>query len=165
MRASGRCVPLGGTLIVEVSPGPGPVIGGRRAQPAPSHLECAPDRAPRVSVGERRYHASVSSKPKRARAARREQERQLKKGVRQRERVAVAAPAGSPEQALSVSSASVVEIRARAMPCPQCGGAFDIEAHEADVRDGDLLRVVRVTCRLCHVRRKLWFKVEPPLAN
>jgi hypothetical protein len=118
-----------------------------------------------VSAGARRYHASVSSKPKRARTARREQQRQLKKGVEQRERLASAAPAGSPEQALSVSSASVVEIRARAIPCPQCGGAFDVEAHDADVRGGDLLRVVRVSCRLCHARRKLWFKVEPPLTN
>jgi hypothetical protein len=110
------------------------------------------------------YHAGVS-KPKRARSARREQERQLKKGVEQRERLATAAPAGSPEHALSVSSASVVEIRARAIPCAQCGGALDVEAHEADVRGNELLRAVRVICRLCHTRRKLWFKIEPPLAN
>lgn len=113
----------------------------------------------------RGYHEDVSGKPKRARAARREQQRHLQKDVRLRERAAVTAPGGSAAQAITVSSASVVEIRARAIPCVQCGGALDIEAHDADVQAGELLRVVRAICRLCHTRRQLWFKVDPPRAN
>jgi hypothetical protein len=107
----------------------------------------------------------LSDRPKRARTARREQQRQLRKDVQRRERAAGEAPGGSPEHPLAVSSASVIEVRARATPCPQCQGTLDIEGHDAGVEAGELLRAVRVICRLCHARRKLWFRVDPPLAN
>jgi hypothetical protein len=107
----------------------------------------------------------VSGKPKRARAARRERQRELRKDVEQRERLAAAAPGGSPEHPIPVSSASVVEGRARSEPCPQCRGTLEVEAHDAEQAAGELLRAVRVVCRLCHVRRRLWFVVQPPLAN
>ena len=107
----------------------------------------------------------MSAKPKRARVARRAQEREQRKDVELRERVAGAAPGGSPERPLAVSSASQVEGRARSLPCPQCHGALEIEAHDAAVNEGDLLRAVRVICRLCHARRRLWFRVEPAAAN
>jgi hypothetical protein len=107
----------------------------------------------------------VTQKPRRARTARREAERELRKDVHRREKLAEAAPGGSPEHALTVTSASVVEGRARSIPCVQCGGTLDIEAHDAEVRGGEVLRVVRVICRLCHVRRRIWFRVEAPLVS
>ena len=107
----------------------------------------------------------MAGKPKRARVARRERQRDLRKGVSQRERAATAAPGGSAEHPVLVSSASVVEGRARSTPCPQCGGVLDVEAHDAEMVAGELLRAVRVVCRLCHARRRLWFLVQPALAN
>jgi hypothetical protein len=107
----------------------------------------------------------VAGKPKRARSERRAQERALRKDVREREKLAAAAPGGAPERPLVVSSASVIEGRARSLPCPQCGGTLDLESHGAAVAAGALLRPVTVVCRLCHTRRRIWFRIEVPLAN
>jgi hypothetical protein len=107
----------------------------------------------------------TSKKPKRARVERREQQRGLRKDVRAREKLAAQAPGGAPAQAITVTSASVIEGQARSMPCVQCGGTLDIEAHDADPHAGQLLRVVRAVCRLCHTRRRIWFRVEAPRAN
>jgi hypothetical protein len=107
----------------------------------------------------------MSRKPKRSRVERREQERASSKGVRAREKLAARAPGGAPAHALTVSSASVVEVRARSIPCVQCGGALDIEAHDAEAHAGGLLRVVTAVCRLCHTRRRIWFRIEAPRTN
>lgn len=72
-----------------------------------------------------------------------------------RELLAQLTPGGSRSRPIEVSSASVIEPRAMALPCPHCGGEHRIHEH---VRiDG--LRLVDVTCRRCSAPRALWFRI------
>jgi hypothetical protein len=93
---------------------------------------------------------------KRPRTARRVAERDAKKLVRDRERLAALVPGGSRERPIEVTSTAVIEIRALAMPCPQCEGQFRIRAHEAPESG---IRRVDVTCRQCAAPRSLWFRL------
>jgi len=63
---------------------------------------------------------------------------------------------------LRVTSASVIEVRARATPCLVCGGELDLQAHVADGPAGAATRRVELVCRRCHDTRQLWFRIEPP---
>jgi hypothetical protein len=92
----------------------------------------------------------------RKRSARREEERAARRLVRDREKLASLSPGGSDAHPIEVTSASVVEVRARATPCAQCGGEYKICEH-ASVRSG--LRRVEVTCQQCCTRRALWFRL------
>jgi hypothetical protein len=69
----------------------------------------------------------MSKKP-RARTERREREREQAKLVRERDRLARLLPGGSPERPIQVSSASVIEVQAKSIPCPLCGGELRIES-------------------------------------
>lgn len=104
-------------------------------------------------------------KPKRSRSERRARERELRRSVRELERLSAAAPGGAPDRPLVVSSASVVEVQARGTPCVQCGGTLDLRDHAAESHGGQLLRVARLQCRLCHARRALWFRIDAPLPS
>jgi uncharacterized protein with PIN domain len=99
--------------------------------------------------------------PARPRTARRALEQKARKLVHHLEQLAAEAPGGSEERPLEVTSAAVIELRAKATPCPQCGGELDVLEHEA-VRG---LRPVRVKCRLCHTPRTIWFRLISPEAN
>jgi len=55
----------------------------------------------------------------RKRTARREQERAARRLVRDREKLAALSPGGSDAHPIDVTSAAVVEGRARAIPCVQ----------------------------------------------
>ena len=76
--------------------------------------------------------------------------------ARAREQLARLSPGGSPERAIRVASASVIESRAAAMPCPQCSGLYRILEHTRPVPG---LRRVDVACRYCGVPRTLWFRI------
>jgi hypothetical protein len=104
----------------------------------------------------------VSSSARRGRTERRQKERELKKLIEQRQQLATASPGGAPERPIGVASAAVVELRARAQPCVQCGGEVEVTAHEARVHDGTALRRVTVQCKGCHAPRHLWFAIETP---
>lgn len=91
------------------------------------------------------------------RTARRAAERDARKLVRDRERLAALEPGGSPERPIEVPSPSVIELRARGTPCPQCAGELAVDDHQTEAG----LRVVSVTCRRCHVSRRLWFRLAP----
>jgi len=81
--------------------------------------------------------------------------------VRDREKLAALVPGGSPKRPIAVASAAVVEVRTRALACPQCEGHYRLVEHRSA---GDGLRAVDVVCRICHVARTLWFRltsVEP----
>lgn len=80
-----------------------------------------------------------------------------RKLVRDRERLAAMERGGSPARPIDVPSASVVETRARALPCAQCEGEYQVKDHQSEAG----LRVVSVTCRRCHVSRRLWFRIAP----
>lgn len=79
--------------------------------------------------------------------------------IRRREQLAELLPGGSPERPIEVPSASVIEVRARAMACPQCGGEQVVAEHAATTHDGEPVRRVDVRCRQCGTRRSVWFRL------
>lgn len=107
----------------------------------------------------------MSKKPPRPRAARRAAAQANRRAVERVEKLGTQLPGGSAEQPLRVTSASVVEVRARAARCLVCDGELELRAHlsEADA-SGDLRRV-ELACRACGRPRRLWFRVEPVLPS
>ena len=101
----------------------------------------------------------------RPRKQRREQERALRKTVRLRERVAAASPGGAPDNPALVTSAAVVETRARQSPCAQCGGELELRGDRASSTARGVLREIDVVCRRCHMPRTLYFLVAPPTVS
>jgi hypothetical protein len=83
-------------------------------------------------------------------------QRALRALIRDRERLAELSAGGSPEHPIELTSAAVVEIRASAMTCPQCDGAYRVRDHRAPSSG---LRAVDVSCRLCGTPRTLWFRL------
>jgi len=90
------------------------------------------------------------------RTERRARERAARDLVRDRERLARLEPGGSAERPLEVTSPAVIEPRVRSLRCPQCSGEYTIDDHQSPAAG---LRRVAVTCRLCHVRRDLFFRL------
>jgi hypothetical protein len=101
----------------------------------------------------------------RSRRKRREEERALRKLVRRTERLAGELPGGSAQRPIDVASASVVEGKARATPCIQCGGDLELRGDRATSSARGVLREIALVCRRCHVPRSLWFRITPPVAN
>ncbi|MCA9675013.1 MAG: hypothetical protein H6709_17460 [Kofleriaceae bacterium] len=95
------------------------------------------------------------------RTARRADERAARKLVRDRERLAGLERGGSAARPIEVGTAAVIEVRTGAMKCPQCGGSYDLGEHRAEHG----LRVVAVTCRVCHVSRQIWWRIVPAGPN
>ncbi|HEY5933282.1 MAG TPA: hypothetical protein VIU61_01530 [Kofleriaceae bacterium] len=79
-----------------------------------------------------------------------------------RERLATLLPGGSPDRAITVSSASVIEARCAALPCPHCSGHYRVLEH---TRPWSGIRRVDVACRHCSAPRTLWFRIEPRELN
>lgn len=96
----------------------------------------------------------MARKP-RARVERRAQERDARRLVRDRERLAALSPGGSAARPLDVPSPAVIESRVARLRCPQCDGEYTLVEHAAEQG----LRVVSVTCRVCHVPRRIWFRL------
>jgi hypothetical protein len=92
------------------------------------------------------------------RTERRSRDRAARGLVHDIERLARLEPGGSQERPIDVVSSSVIEPRARSMRCPQCQGEYTLDDHQAPAPG---LRRVDVTCRICHVRRALWFRLAP----
>jgi hypothetical protein len=105
------------------------------------------------------------ARPPRPRKKQREEERALRKQVRRTQRMAGELPGGSAEQPIDVASASVVEGKARATACVQCGGDLELRGDRATSTGRGILREVTLACRRCHAPRTLWFRVVPPAAN
>jgi len=103
-------------------------------------------------------------KPQSPRAARREAERAAVKLARDRERLASLEPGGSPERPIEITSASEVEVMARAEPCPRCSGSMRVEEHLAETIGTQRLRIARVVCS-CGVRRSIYFRLGAGLPN
>jgi hypothetical protein len=101
-------------------------------------------------------------RPPRPRRQQREQQRALRKTVRQRERLAAALPGGSPDRPIDVASASVVESKARGVPCVQCQAAeMELRGDQATSTARGVLREVQMVCRKCHAPRTVWFRLTP----
>lgn len=80
--------------------------------------------------------------------------------VRDLERLAELAPGGAPARPLPVVSPAQVDVIAGATPCPLCRGVLRLDEHASETRDGARLRVARVACTTCGVRRELWFRLD-----
>jgi len=89
------------------------------------------------------------------RTERRARERAARHLVRDREKLAALSPGGSATRPLEVPSPAVIDARVASLRCPQCDGEYALDAHDAEAG----LRVVSVTCRVCHVPRRLWFRL------
>lgn len=82
--------------------------------------------------------------------------------VRDREKLAGLSLGGGREHPIVVSSTAVIEGRASAQPCPQCGGELRVTDHRAEPGG---MRPVDVKCRQCGVARTLWFRLAPDHVN
>lgn len=102
---------------------------------------------------------------KRVRALIREKDRQIAKLDKKIDRLVADSPGGAPGRALAVSSASVVEVKARGFRCAHCEGELQLLAHDAEFLNDVQLRRVDMQCKLCFARRRLWFALGPPPAN
>jgi hypothetical protein len=100
------------------------------------------------------------SRPPRPRRQQREKQRALRKSVRQLERLAAELPGGSPERPIDVASASVVDTKARAVPCVQCEAIeMELRGDRATSTARGVLRELAMICRQCHAARAVWFRV------
>jgi hypothetical protein len=95
-----------------------------------------------------------------ARARRREQAREQARLVRDLEALARLEPGGSAERPLTIASPALVEVLAGAKPCPLCQGPLHVEEHAAITAGGVRLRVAKVACASCGVRRDLYFTLQ-----
>jgi hypothetical protein len=102
---------------------------------------------------------------RRQRTKQREQERAARKQVRRTEALAGQLAGGSPERPIDVASASVVEGKARATPCVQCGGELDLRGDRATSTPRGVLREVALACRRCRAPRLLWFRIVTRQGN
>lgn len=100
------------------------------------------------------------------RAQRRAADRDAARLARDVSRVEELSPGGRPEAAIQLSSASEVEVAATARPCPLCGEALRVEAHEAvEHPTAGRLRVARLVCRACRATWSRWFRLGAPALN
>jgi len=82
--------------------------------------------------------------------SRRREQREARQLVRERERLASFSRGGSSAVPIHVTSPAVIEPRVVNMTCPLCAG---------------FIRIVRVRCEQCSIRRDLWFKLVSHDAN
>jgi hypothetical protein len=99
----------------------------------------------------------------RDRGGRRARERLRRELLRDLERLATLAPGGTPDRPLELASPAQVEPVATATPCPLCEGRLLLEEHAAETHGGRRVRVARVRCATCGVRRALYFALPPPV--
>ena len=107
----------------------------------------------------------MSASKKQRRVERRALERVAAKAIRERERLARAEVGGRPENPLEISTASLVELHARSMPCPLCGSTVRVDEHTAETIDEARLRIAHVVCVACGVPRKFYFRIVAPAPN
>jgi hypothetical protein len=105
------------------------------------------------------------SRKGRPRTERRVRERAARQLVRDRQKLAALERGGAPDRPIDVPSTSVIAVRARATPCPLCGGTLRIDEESAGSRDGKLLHAAHTSCLSCGVARTLWFTVSSPLPS
>ena len=105
------------------------------------------------------------SKKGRPRTERRVRERAARQIVRDRQKLANLEPGGSRDRPIDVVSSSVIPVRARATPCPLCGGSLRLDEESAETTEGKQLRAAHMMCVQCGVPRLLWFALGSPLPN
>jgi hypothetical protein len=98
-------------------------------------------------------------------AERRAKARAEEKLGKKREQLAKIEAGGSPERPIDVVSVSVVETRAKSMPCPGCLGTSRVEEHAAETVEGRRLRIARMQCAQCGARRVVYFRIVRATMN
>jgi hypothetical protein len=73
-----------------------------------------------------------------------------------------AAAGGAPTFPLPVASASIIEARAQAIPCPVCQGACRVVSHTATIQAAKRLRVVTLQCQSCSEQCQVYFEILMP---
>lgn len=102
---------------------------------------------------------------KRPRTERRIQARDARKLVRAKQTLARLEQGGAPEHPFVVETPAVIETRARAHPCPLCGGELRQQVQRAETVAGRRLRAVDAQCQTCGAPNTLWFRIEIALEN
>jgi ribosomal protein S27AE len=85
--------------------------------------------------------------------------------VRERERLARLEPGGAPDRPIALVSASLVEVRARSMPCPICGSEVRVADHTAETLEGQALRLAHTRCPSCGYEGIVYFALRAPVVN
>lgn len=101
----------------------------------------------------------------RERSLRRQNERLADKLAAAKEKLARLEPGGSPQNALEVPSASVVEQVTESVACLRCGASVRADDHRALVLGARRLRVVTSVCIQCGAARVWYFRLGTPLAS
>jgi hypothetical protein len=107
----------------------------------------------------------MAKKTPRPRTRRRAAEQDLRRLGHKLDRLGTELPGGAPARPIGVTSASVVEIRARAARCLTCDGELVLSAHDAEGAAGAQLRRVDLVCAGCRKPRSLWFRIEGATPN
>lgn len=113
---------------------------------------------------------------KRARTERREAQRAAVKLAEARAKLARLEAGGAPDRPIEVTSASVVEVHAAGLPCVACGAeGTRVEEHVAITADDEgggpsrgaarHLRIARLRCPRCGVRREVYFRIGTALPS
>lgn len=102
----------------------------------------------------------MAKKKPSARTARRTVAREAVKSAEAGIKLAALAVGGAADRPIVVTSASVIEPHASSLPCVACGESVRIDEHVANAALG--LRIVKVRCPRCGVRRELYFRIAQP---
>ena len=107
----------------------------------------------------------MSKAKKRPRALERESRRALGKLAQKLDAVVAESPGGSAQRALQVSSASVIDNKARGFRCGRCEGELELRDHQAEFQGSLQLRRVDLVCKSCFHPRRVWFSLGAATAN
>jgi hypothetical protein len=107
----------------------------------------------------------ASRKKLRPNAQRRASARRLEKLAKDRARLATLEAGGTPDRPIEVSSASLIEPKARSLRCVRCEEPYQVEHHAADTVANRRLRIVTATCARCGSSRAVYFQIIESLAN
>lgn len=102
-------------------------------------------------------------KSRREKVERRRLEKKLRALRERREELAALELGASPARPLRVSSAALVEARARTQKCIHCEGELQLCEHAARFIDRQAFRRLELRCKLCHATRILWLVVQSDL--
>lgn len=105
----------------------------------------------------------MTKKPKRARSARREADRDVVKLRSAIEKSYALEAGGSRERPIELASAAQVEPDAESRACPYCAGGMWAQGHDVVEHAGARLRVARLVCKSCHTRWDRFYRLGPVL--
>lgn len=107
----------------------------------------------------------MSKGGKRPRAAARQKQRAMGKLAEKLDKLVLESQGGSPQRAITVTSAAVIEVKARAFRCGRCEGELEWKHEHATFMGAIQLRRVDLVCRSCFAPRSVWFSLGAPTAN